>query len=144
MNVRIRKLRDSATLPSYQTEHSAGMDIAADLDAPLVVAPGERVLIPTGLALALPPGFEAQIRARSGLSYRHGLTMANGVGTIDADFRGELKILVVNSGSEPFTVEPGMRVAQMVIARYERVQWQQVDELDDTTRGSGGFGHTGT
>ena len=144
MHIQIRKLRDSATLPAYQTEHSAGMDLAADLDAPLELAPGERALVPTGLAIALPAGFEAQIRARSGLSYRHGLTMANGVGTIDADYRGEVKVLVVNAGSEPVIIEPGMRFAQMVIARYERVYWQQVGELDETERGSGSFGHTGS
>ncbi len=144
MHIEIRKLRDSATLPAYQTELSAGMDLAADLDAPLELAPGERALVPTGLAIALPAGFEAQIRARSGLSYRHGLTMGNGVGTIDADYRGEVKVLVVNAGSEPVVIEPGMRFAQMVIARYERVYWQQVDELDETERGSGSFGHTGS
>lgn len=143
MHIQIVKLRDSATLPTYQTELSAGMDLAADLGQPLTLKPGERALIPTGLALALPAGYEAQVRARSGLSWRHGLTMANGVGTIDADFRGELKVLVVNTGAEPFTVEHGMRIAQLVIARYERISWQQVDELDDTERGSGSFGHTG-
>lgn len=144
MQIQIRKIRDSATLPTYQTELSAGMDLAADLAEPLELVPGQRALIPTGLAIALPAGFEAQIRARSGLAWRHGLTMANGVGTIDADYRGELQVLVVNSGSEPVVIEPGMRVAQLVVARYERVDWQPVDELDDTDRGGGGFGHTGS
>ena len=144
MQIAIRKLRDSAVLPAYQTELSAGMDLHADLDRAIELAPGERAQVPTGLALALPAGFEAQIRARSGLAWRHGLSMANGVGTIDADYRGEVKVLLVNLGDEAVTIEPGMRVAQMVIARYERVSWHQVDELDRTERGSGGFGHTGS
>ncbi len=144
MQVRIRKLRPSAAVPAYQTEQSAGMDLAADLDAPVTLAPGERQAIATGLAIALPPGFEAQIRGRSGLAHRNGVTLANGVGTIDADYRGEIKVLLINHGSEPFTIEPGMRVAQMIVARFERVDWQLAEELDDTERGTGGFGHTGT
>ena len=144
VQVKIKKLRDSASLPAYQTELSAGMDLAADLDAALVLKPGERHAVPTGIAIALPAGFEAQVRARSGLAAKHGITMANGVGTIDADYRGEIKVLLVNLGSDNFTVEPGMRIAQLVIARYERVEWETAEELDDTERGSGGFGHTGT
>lgn len=143
MKVRLRKVRPSATLPQYQTELSAGMDLVADLDRARVLQPGERFQVPTGLAIALPAGFEAQVRARSGLAHKHGLTMSNGVGTIDADYRGEIKVLVVNNGAEPFTVEPGMRVAQMVVTRYERIQWEETDDLDETARGSGGFGHTG-
>lgn len=143
MQVKLKKLRSSATLPQYQTDQSAGMDLVADLEQAITLQPGERSQVPTGLAIALPAGFEAQVRARSGLAHKHGLTMSNGVGTIDADYRGEIKVLMINSGTEPFTVEPGMRIAQMVIARYERVEWEQVEELDETARGSGGFGHTG-
>ena len=143
MQVKLKKLRPSAVLPGYQTELSAGMDLAADLDAPVELQPGERFAVPTGLAIALPAGFEGQVRARSGLAYRHGITMSNGVGTIDADFRGEVKVLITNAGTEPFTLEPGMRIAQLVVARHERVVWDETDELDDTARGEGGFGHTG-
>ncbi len=143
MQVKLKKLRPSAVLPGYQTELSAGMDLSADLDAPVELQPGERFAVPTGLAIALPAGFEGQVRARSGLAYRHGITMSNGVGTIDADFRGEVKVLITNAGTEPFTLEPGMRIAQLVVARHERVVWDETDELDDTARGEGGFGHTG-
>lgn len=143
MQVKLKRLRPSAVLPGYQTELSAGMDLAADLDAPVELQPGERFAVPTGLAIALPAGFEAQVRARSGLALRHGITMSNGVGTIDADFRGEVKVLITNAGTKPFTVEPGMRIAQLVVARYERVVWDETDQLDDTARGDGGFGHTG-
>lgn len=143
MQVRLKKIRPSAMLPQYQTDQSAGMDLSADLEQAVTLQPGERFQVPTGLAIALPAGFEAQVRARSGLAHRHGLTMSNGVGTVDADYRGEIKVLVINSGTEPFTIEPGMRIAQMVIARYERVTWEQVEELDETSRGTGGFGHTG-
>lgn len=143
MQVKLKRLRPSAVLPGYQTELSAGMDLAADLDAPVELQPGERFAVPTGLAIALPAGFEGQVRARSGLAYRHGITMSNGVGTIDADFRGEVKVLITNAGTEPFTLEPGMRIAQLVVARHERVVWDETDELDDTARGEGGFGHTG-
>ncbi len=143
MQVRLKKIRPSAMLPEYQTDQSAGMDLSADLEQAVTLQPGERFQVPTGLAIALPAGFEAQVRARSGLAHRHGLTMSNGVGTVDADYRGEIKVLVINSGTEPFTIEPGMRIAQMVIARYERVTWEQVEELDETSRGTGGFGHTG-
>lgn len=144
MRVRIMRMRPGAALPTYQTELSAGMDLAAYLDEPVTLAPGERQAIPTGLAIALPAGFEAQVRGRSGLAHRDGVTLANGVGTIDADYRGEIKVLLVNHGQTAFTVEPGMRVAQLVVARVERVEWESAEELDDTERGSGGFGHTGT
>lgn len=143
MDVQIIKLHPDAVLPSYQTDGAAGMDLYARLDAPVTLASGERQLIPTGLAVALPIGYEAQVRARSGLSIKHGITMVNGVGTIDADYRGEVGALVVNLGQEPFVIEPGLRIAQLVVARYERVRWQLADELDETVRGTGGFGSTG-
>lgn len=130
-------------LPAYATEHSAGMDLLAAIAAPLTLAPLSRAGIPTGIAIALPPGFEAQVRARSGLSLRHGITMANGVGTIDADYRGEVIVPVVNLSDSPFTIERGMRFAQMIIARHVRATWQEVASLDATARGVGGFGSTG-
>lgn len=119
------------------------MDVAACLDAPVTLASLERAVIPTGFAMALPEGYEAQIRPRSGLALKHGLAMANGVGTIDADYRGEIGCIVVNLSKEPFTIEPGMRIAQMVVARHETVQWEEVDMLDETARGAGGYGSTG-
>lgn len=134
---------EGLSLPAYATEHAAGVDLEAAVGEPVTLKPGERQLIPTGLAIALPEGFEAQIRPRSGLAFKNGVTVLNSPGTIDADYRGEVKVILANLGTEPFTVERGMRVAQMVIARYERVAWQQVAELDETTRGSGGFGSTG-
>ena len=142
MNIPIKKLKENAILPGYQTAQAAGMDLHACLDAPVALQPMERRMIPTGLAVALPVGYEAQIRARSGLSIKHGITMVNGVGTIDADYRGEIGVLVINLGQESFTIEPDMRIAQMVIARYETAAWQEVSELDDTARGTGGFGST--
>lgn len=131
-------------LPSYATELAAGMDLLAALDAPLILAPGERKLVPTGLSIALPAGFEAQIRPRSGLALRDGITVLNSPGTVDADYRGEVKVILANLGDAPVTVERGMRIAQMVIARHERASWLEVSELDDTKRGQGGFGSTGT
>lgn len=142
MNVAIKKLKDQAILPEYQTAQAAGMDLHACLDAPMTLEPMERRMIPTGLAIALPDGYEAQIRARSGMSIKHGITMANGVGTVDADYRGEIGVLVINLGTKSFTVEPGMRIAQMVIAKYETVSWQEENALDETDRGAGGFGST--
>jgi dUTP pyrophosphatase len=130
-------------LPKYATEHSAGLDLEAALDAPVTLKPGERQLIPTGLSIALPEGFEAQVRPRSGLAIKNGVTCLNSPGTIDADYRGEVKVILANLGSEPFTVERGMRIAQMVVAKYKRVEWQAVDQLDETARGGGGFGSTG-
>lgn len=130
-------------LPAFATDGSAGMDVRANLDAPVVLEPGERKLIPTGLRIELPAGYEAQLRPRSGLALRHGITLLNTPGTIDADYRGEIGVILVNLGNEPFTVNDGERICQMVIARYERVQWQPADTLDDTVRGEGGFGHTG-
>lgn len=130
-------------LPDYQTAGAAGMDLHACIDEPVTMQPGERKLIPTGLAISLPHGYEAQIRARSGMSIKHGMTMVNGVGTIDADYRGEIGVLMINLGQEVFEIEPDMRVAQMIIARYERAEWHEVETLDDTERGEGGFGSTG-
>lgn len=142
MQVQVKKLKDSAILPEYQTAQAAGMDLHACLDAPVTLAPMERRMIPTGLSIALPDGYEAQIRARSGLSIKHGITMVNGIGTIDADYRGELGALVINLGQEPFVIEPDMRIAQLVIAKYEHITWQESDTLNDTDRGDGGFGST--
>lgn len=130
-------------LPEYQTEHAAGMDVTACLDEPVVIEPHGRAIIPTGFAVALPPGYEAQIRGRSGMAAKFGIKPANGIGTIDADYRGEVGIILLNTTNEPFVVEPGMRVAQMVIARHERASWVEVAELDETARGSAGYGSTG-
>lgn len=129
--------------PEYATEHSAGMDLMAATYDKIVLGPMERQLIPTGIAIALPDGCEAQIRPRSGLAFKHGISLVNTPGTIDADYRGEIKVLMINLGNEPFTVERGMRIAQMVIAPVTRARWQQVDALDDTARADGGFGSTG-
>lgn len=131
-------------LPAYATEQSAGVDLEAAVESPVTFKSGERQLIPTGLAIALPSGFEAQIRPRSGLALKNGITVLNSPGTIDADYRGEIKVILINLGQESFTVERGMRIAQMVIAPHAHVAWQNVEKLDDTERGSGGFGSTGT
>jgi dUTP pyrophosphatase len=130
-------------LPQYQTTGSAGMDLRAWLTEPVTLQPLERKLIPTGLYMALPEGFEAQIRPRSGIAIKRGLTMINTPGTIDADYRGEIMIALVNLNNEAQTIEDGERIAQMVIARYEQADWQEVEVLEDTVRGAGGFGHTG-
>lgn len=143
MYIPIQKIRTSAILPGYQTTHSAGMDLVADISEPLTIHPHERVVVPTGIAIALPEGYEAQIRGRSGLAAKYGVMPANGVGTIDADYRGEIGVILLNTSNEPFVIEPEMRVAQLVIARYERIDWDVVDELDETDRGTGGFGSTG-
>lgn len=139
---RLEHARD-LELPSYATEHSAGLDLRAALDAPLTLQPGERTLVPTGLRMALPQGYEAQIRPRSGLALRNGITMLNSPGTIDADYRGELKVIVVNLGQEPFTIRHGDRIAQMVVARVTRIAAIESETLDSTGRGGGGFGSTG-
>lgn len=131
-------------LPAYATVQAAGMDLCAAVDASVTLKTGERALIPTGLSIALPPGYEAQVRPRSGLAAKNGVTVLNSPGTIDADYRGEIKVILINHGSESFTVERGMRIAQMVIARYTQIGWNTVASLDDTARGSGGFGSTGT
>jgi dUTP pyrophosphatase len=131
-------------LPAYATNASAGMDLRANLDTPIVLKSLERTLVPTGLFMEIPVGFEAQIRPRSGLAFKNGLTVLNSPGTIDADYRGEIKVILVNLSREDFTINDGERVAQMVIAKHEQAEWIQVEELIDTQRGAGGFGHTGT
>ena len=131
-------------LPSYETADAAGMDLRAAVTDDVVLAPGERALIPTGLAIALPSGYEAQVRPRSGLALRNGISLVNTPGTIDADYRGEVGVIVINHGAEPFTVDRGMRVAQMVIAPVTQATWLETDNLSDTARGAGGFGSTGT
>ena len=130
-------------LPAYATDGAAGMDVVAAIAEPLVLAPGSRAAVPTGLAMAIPPGFEVQVRPRSGLAAKHGLTVANAPGTIDADYRGEVKVLLINLGPEPVTIEPAMRIAQLVPAAVTRARLTVVDSLDDTARGAGGFGSTG-
>lgn len=130
--------------PSYATEYSAGMDLKANIDAPVILGSLDRAMIPTGLFIELPEGYEAQIRPRSGLAAKHGITVTNAPGTIDADYRGEICVLLVNLGHEPFIINPGERIAQMVVARHERVEWVQVDDLAESGRGAGGFGSTGT
>jgi dUTP pyrophosphatase len=135
--------RSNHDLPNYETELSAGLDLRANINEDIQLNSLERVLIPTGLYIALPTGAEAQIRPRSGLAYKHGLTVLNSPGTIDADYRGEVKVLLVNLSNEPFIIKNGERIAQMVVAKHERVEWSLVEELDETVRGAGGFGHTG-
>jgi dUTP pyrophosphatase len=135
--------RSKHALPSYQTEHSAGMDLRADLDSAVTLKPLERKLISTGLSIELPQGFEAQIRPRSGLAYKHGIGIVNSPGTIDADYRGIIQVLLVNLSNQDFTIEDGERIAQMVIARYEKVSWEAVEMLSETERGAGGYGSSG-
>ena len=130
-------------LPAYETSGSAGMDLRASLDQPMVLEPLQRAMVPTGIHIALPEGYECQIRPRSGLAAKHGITVLNSPGTIDADYRGEIKVILVNLSNEPFTINPGERVCQMVISRYSRAEWVEVETLDETERGCGGFGHTG-
>ena len=129
--------------PSYATPQSAGVDLKANISESLTLQPLQRALVPTGLHIALPAGFEAQVRPRSGLAAKHGITVLNTPGTVDADYRGEIKVILVNLSGEPFEIVPGERIAQMVIARHEQVEWEQVQELDATERGAGGFGSTG-
>lgn len=130
-------------LPAYATSQSAGMDLRANIDTPITFRPMERRIIPTGLYIALPPGFEAQVRPRSGLALKHGITVLNSPGTIDADYRGEIGVLLVNLSTDDFIITEGERIAQMVIARHEQGEFELTDELDDTERGAGGYGHTG-
>lgn len=144
VRIGVVKLRETATLPRYMTEHAAGMDLHAALDDLVVVAPGERVLIPTGLALEIPEGFEGQVRPRSGLALRQGIALVNSPGTIDADYRGEVGVIVINLGHTPVTFTPGDRIAQLVIAPVTRAVFDEVAELGATQRAAGGFGHTGT
>jgi len=142
MNIRIIN-KSKNSLPAYETLHAAGMDLRAELEEQIVLKPMERKLVPTGLFIELPEGFEAQIRPRSGLAFKHGIGIVNSPGTIDADYRGEIKVLLINYGDQPFEINTGDRVAQMVVARHEKVNWEQVDNLNETTRGAGGYGHTG-
>lgn len=135
--------RSKHALPAYATDLSAGMDLRANLDEPIVLNPLERTLVPTGLFMALPAGYEAQVRPRSGLAIKKGITVLNSPGTIDADYRGEVCVILVNLSSEPFIIADGERIAQMVIARHEQIEWQPVEVLGETERGAGGFGHTG-
>ena len=130
-------------LPAYATSQSAGMDLRADIESPITLRPMERSLVPTGIRIELPQGYEAQVRPRSGLALKHGITVLNTPGTIDSDYRGELKVLLVNLSNEDFVINAGERVAQMVIAKHETVEWEEVEVLDETERGEGGYGHTG-
>ena len=136
--------RSKHPLPSYATALSAGMDLRANIEAPITLQPLERKLIPTGIYIALPPGYEAQVRPRSGLATKHGITVINSPGTVDADYRGELRVSLVNLSNEAFIIEDGERIAQMVVARHETVEWNEVEVLDDTERGAGGWGSTGS
>lgn len=130
-------------LPAYETPSSAGMDVRAYIDSPITIEPMQRVLVPTGLRVQLPQGYEMQIRPRSGMALKHGITLANSPGTVDADYRGEIGIIVINLSDKPFVINDGERICQMVITRYSHVEWEQVDRIDETVRGDGGFGHTG-
>lgn len=141
--VQVRRLSPAAILPRYMTDLAAGVDLAADLAAGITLAPGERALVPTGLALAIPPGFEGQVRPRSGLALKKGVSLVNAPGTIDADYRGEVGIIIINHGQEAVTIAPGERIAQLIIAPVVRAEFVEVDELDTTRRNAGGFGHTG-
>lgn len=142
MNVKVIN-RSKHDLPKYETSLSAGVDVRANLDAPVVLQPMERALIKTGLFIELPEGFECQVRPRSGLAFKHGITVLNSPGTIDADYRGEIGVLLINLSNTPFTIEDGERVAQLVFAEYKQVKWETTSELNETERGAGGFGSTG-
>lgn len=145
VEVRIRQEPgcEDLPLPAYETEHAAGMDLRAAVTESVQLAPGQRAMVSAGIRIALPPGTEAQVRPRSGLAIKHGISMVNSPGTIDADYRGEVKVLLINHGQEPFTINRGDRIAQMVIAPYFQAKWEVVASLDETARGEGGFGHTG-
>lgn len=142
MNIRIIN-KSKNNLPAYETLHAAGMDLRADLEEAVLLKPMARKLIPTGLYIELPEGFEAQIRPRSGLAFKHGIGIVNSPGTIDADYRGEVKVLLINFSEQDFEINTGDRIAQMIIARHETINWQQVEILNETLRGAGGYGHTG-
>jgi dUTP pyrophosphatase len=145
LRIEIKRVRPGVAqvdLPAYMTEGAVGMDLCADVTHELTLAPMARILIPTGVAIALPVGFEAQIRPRSGLALKHGLTLVNSPGTIDSDYRGEIQVIAINFGAEPITIAPGQRIAQMVVQRVVRVQWHEVEELPGSARRDGGFGHT--
>ena len=145
ITVKIKRTRrgKDLPLPAYMTAHAAGMDLLADIDDDIVIAPMERSLVPTGISIALPVGYEAQIRPRSGLAIKHGIALVNSPGTIDADYRGEIMVIMINLGGEPFTISRGERIAQMVVHEVSMVKWSEVDGHDETARGQGGFGHTG-
>ncbi|MGN6395470.1 MAG: dUTP diphosphatase [Mucilaginibacter sp.] len=142
MNIRIIN-KSKNSLPAYETVHAAGMDLRADLSEAITLKPMERRLVSTGLFIELPEGFEAQIRPRSGLAFKHGIGIVNSPGTIDADYRGEIKVLLINYSDQDFEINTGDRIAQMVVARHERVVWEETEELNETVRGAGGYGHTG-
>ncbi len=144
IGIEVVKLRSDAVLPVYQTAGAAGADLHACIDESITLQPLERRMIPTGLAMAIPEGYEVQIRARSGMSIKHGITMVNGIGTIDAVYRGEVGVLVINLSQDVFTIEPGMRIAQMVVAKYDVAEWSVVESLPETERGAGGYGSSGT
>ncbi len=146
VSVNIKQLphAEGLELPHYATKQSAGMDLTAAIDAPFILKAGESGMIKTGLSIALPDGYEAQVRPRSGLAYKSGITVLNSPGTIDADYRGEVGVILINHSKQDFTIERGMRIAQMIIAPYSQAQWNPVDDLDETARGKGGFGSTGT
>ena len=144
IDLKVRLLKPEAVLPAIQTEGASGMDLHACLTTPVVVLPGERAVIPTGIAIELPNGYEAQVRARSGLAAKNGIGLVNGIGTIDSDYRGELSVILINWGQEDFIVEPSMRIAQMIISKYERVEMKIVNELSESIRGENKFGSTGT
>jgi dUTP pyrophosphatase len=141
--VKVRRMRPSAIMPAYQTDHAAGFDLAADLDQAITLAPMERAAVPSGIAVEIPPGFEGQVRARSGRALREGLALVNAPGTIDADYRGQIMIILVNLGDAPIVISPGDRIAQLIIAPVARANLVEVDILQESARGSGGFGHTG-
>ena len=143
IQVKIKKLHPQAVIPAYMTEHAAGLDLCTVIEAPVVLAPGERTLLPTGLAMEIPPGFEGQVRPRSGLALKKGISLVNSPGTIDADYRGEIGIIIINHGVEPVEFLPGDRVAQLIIAPVTQAILVEADELNDSVRSSGGFGHTG-
>jgi dUTP pyrophosphatase len=141
--IRVKRLRAGAILPLYMTEHAAGMDLHAAVEETLILSPGKRSLVPTGIALAIPPGFEGQVRPRSGLALKKGVALVNSPGTIDADYRGEIGVIVINHGSDAVEIHPGDRIAQLVIAPVQRAELVWIEELDETLRSGGGFGHTG-
>lgn len=143
MQIRIKKLHDKAEIPQYQTREAAGADIHACLDKPMTIDPGEICLVPAGFALEIPAGYEVQLRPRSGLALKYGISLPNSPATVDSDYRGEIKVILINHGKEPFRIEHGDRIAQMVVARHETVQFELVDELSDSERSANGFGSTG-
>ena len=144
LKMKIKKMRPNAILPEYQTSGAAGADFCACIDEPVTIKPGEFIRIPTGVGVEIPVGYELQIRPRSGLGCKYGVTMVNGIGTIDSDYRGEMSVTLINFGKQDFTIEPDMRIAQMVVAKCEHIIWQEVEELSETERGTGGLGSTGT